>query len=246
MREIEFRFNLAVWTMMNFLWFGLVFASVELIFGQVELIAGWDRKEVLLLVCITSLFFDFFHTFVMQNLKRFSRLIRHGELDLALLKPINLRFLVSTRYFEFDHYPRMIVLFFLIFKFLSDLSVNPSVFAWLNFGLLFALGIFIFYNLFFIFTTTNIWFMRLFNLGDLFSETISVSRYPLYIFKRSARLFFTYVIPVAFIATFPAQALLSRAGFGRVLLGSLIGLVMFFLSQKFWRFALRHYHSASS
>jgi ABC-2 type transport system permease protein len=109
MREIEFRFNLAVWTVMNFLWFGLVFVSVELIFGQVELIAGWQRKEVLLLVCVTALFSDFFHTFFMQNLKRFSRLIRHGELDLALLKPINLRFLVSARYFEFDHYPRMIV-----------------------------------------------------------------------------------------------------------------------------------------
>jgi ABC-2 type transport system permease protein len=126
------------------------------------------------------------------------------------------------------------------------LGVKPSVFAWLNFGLTFTLSIFIFYNLFFIFTTTNIWFMRLFNLGDLFSEIINVGRYPVYIFQKSSQAFFTYLLPVAFIATFPVQALLGRASFGRVLWGSLIGLVMFFLSQKFWLFALRHYSSASS
>ncbi|HUW21381.1 MAG TPA: ABC-2 family transporter protein [Candidatus Bathyarchaeia archaeon] len=246
MRDLEFRFNVLTWALMNFLWFGLIFYSIELIFGQVEKIVGWTKGEVLLLVCVQALFFDFFNTFVMANLRRFSRLVRQGELDFALLKPINSRFLVSARYFEFDHYPRMVFLMFLIARYLADFQIRLSLINWFNFFLLFFSGIFIFYNLFFIFATTNIWFIRIFNLSDLFTETIEVGRFPVYIFKTGARFFFTYIIPAAFVATFPVEVLLKRAGFEKLPVALVICLVMFIVSQKFWQFALKHYQSASS
>lgn len=246
MRDLEFRFNVLVWTLMDFVWFGLLLVSVELIFGQVQTIAGWSKGEVLILLCIDALFFDFLWTFVLDNLKYFSRLVRYGDLDFALLKPINLRFLVSTRYFESDHYLRILFLLYLIPKFLGDYHIYPTIWSWLMFGLLFALGIFIFYNLFFILTTTNFWFINLFNLQDLFNEIVDAGRFPVYVFKGGMRLFFICIIPIAFIATFPTQALLGRAGFEMVLMAILIGLAMFILSQKFWHFALRRYQSASS
>jgi ABC-2 type transport system permease protein len=246
MRELEFRFNVAIWAILNFFWLGLMVLSVELIFGQVEAIAGWSKNEVLLLIYIQALFSDFIDIFILENLKRFSRLVRHGELDLALQKPINLRFLASTRYFKFDHFPRMLILFYLIPQLLKDLSVQPSVSAWLSSSLLLFLGIFIFYNLFFILTTTNFWFINVFNISDLFYEIIDIGQYPVYVFRKTGRLFFTYVLPVAFVATFPVQILLGRVGGKIILVAAAIGLGLFFLSHKFWHFALKHYQSASS
>jgi len=246
MRDWEFRFNVLIWAVMNFSWFGLMLASVHLVFGQVEAIAGWNRDEVLLLVLVQALFLDFLWAFILLNLSKFSRLVRRGDLDLALLKPINLRFLVSTRYFDNDHYPRMIFLFFLIPRFVGRLAVQPTIFAWLNAGLLFGLGLFIFYNLFFMITTTNFWFTNLFNLGDFCSEVIDVGRAPVYIFKNQARIIFIYFIPTAFISTFPVQALLGQIGSEMVLVGMIISLVLLIVSQAFWRFALRHYTSTGS
>lgn len=246
MRDWEFRFNVLIWAVMNFFWFGLMLVSVHLVFGQVEAIAGWNRDEVLLLVLVQALFFDFLWTFIFTNLNKFSRLVRRGDLDLALSKPVNLRFLVSTRYFNNNHYPRMIFLFFLIPRFVGNLPVQPTIFAWLNAGLFFALGLFIFYSLFFMITTTNFWFTNLFNLGELYSEVIDVGRAPVYIFKNQARTLFTYFIPTAFISTFPVQALLGQIGLEMALVGMIIGITLLIISQVFWRFALRYYSSTGS
>lgn len=229
---------------MNFLWLGLMLVSVHLIFGQVEAIAGWSKDEVLLLVLVQALFFDFLWTFVLENMGYFSHYIRRGELDFVLLKPVNPRFMVSTRYFESDHYLRIFLLLFLMTKYLARLNVQATIFSWLNFSLLFGLGLFIFYNLFFILTTTNFWFINLFNLGDLFSEMVNVGRMPVYVFRGGMRLFFTYIIPAAFVATFPTQALLGRIGLEMVFIASLISVVTFATSSWFWQFALKRYSSA--
>lgn len=231
---------------MDFIFFGLTVVSVELIFGQVDSIAGWSREEVLLLICVHGLFFDFLWTFILQNLLSFSHYIRKGELDFALLKPVNLRFLVSTRYFEFDHWLRIIFLIFLLFKLLRRIPVQLTIFSWLNFSLLFFLGLFIFYNFYFMITTTNFWFINIYNLEDLFHEISQVGRVPVYVFQRGMRFIFTYIIPVAFIATFPVQVLLGRSDSKITVLALVLALISFFLSQKFWNFALKHYSSASS
>lgn len=245
-RELEFRFNLLTWTMMDFVFFGLMVVSVELIFGQVSSIAGWSRQEILILACVQSLFVDFFWTFIMMNLLNFSRLIRHGDFDFVLLKPINLRFYVSTRYFEFDHYLRIVFLSLLLPRIIKGMAVTITIANFLNFILLFFLGIFIFYNFYFMITTLNFWLINLFNLEDLFHHIYEAGRFPVQIFNRSLRLVFTYFIPVAFIATFPVQVLLGKAGFEKVFLGIIMAVISFFLSQKFWNFALKQYSSASS
>lgn len=245
-RDWEFRFNVVIWTFMEFLWFGLFLVSVELAFGQVDSIAGWTKDEVLLLTCVYTLFHDFAWTFVLDNLNRFSEQIRRGNFDFILLKPINPRFHVSTRYFESDHYLKIVAMIILINHFLDRLQIHLSLSSGIIFFCLFFLGLFIIYNLFFIFSTTNIWFINLFNLQELYGSVIDAGRFPVAIFKGNLKHIFIYLIPVAFIATFPTQALMGKIGFEKVFLGILIAIVMFAVSQWFWKFALRRYQSASS
>lgn len=95
-------------------------------------------------------------------------------------------------------------------------------------------------------TTTNFWFINIYNLEDLFHEISQVGRVPVYVFQRGMRFIFTYIIPVAFIATFPVQVLLGRSDPKITVLALVLALISFFLSQKFWNFALKHYSSASS
>jgi ABC-2 type transport system permease protein len=60
------------------------------------------------------------------------------------------------------------------------------------------------------------------------------------------RLFFTFVVPVAFLTTVPAQAMLNRSEITWVLGAVLLAGILFSFSVLFWRFALRFYTSASS
>jgi ABC-2 type transport system permease protein len=51
---------------------------------------------------------------------------------------------------------------------------------------------------------------------------------------------------VAFLTTFPAQALLGRLEDWIAVVAVLAAAVLFVLARVFWRFALRHYTGASS
>ncbi len=56
----------------------------------------------------------------------------------------------------------------------------------------------------------------------------------------------TVVIPVAFLTTFPAQALLGRLEWWLAVVAIGLAATLFVLASAFWRFALRYYTGASS
>lgn len=60
------------------------------------------------------------------------------------------------------------------------------------------------------------------------------------------RLVFTAALPIAFLTTVPAEAILRRATPGWMALALLVAGVSLVLCRAFWRFAPRHYTSASS
>lgn len=244
--ETAFRGNLIFWTLENLFWLFLALAVVELIFGQVVSLAGWDKNRILLIVFISSLFHDFCWTLIFRNLGDFSDMVRGGKLDFVLLKPVNQQFLLSFKRLEFDHYVRIILESFLIYKY--TILITGS-FYWLNlliFLLVFLSGFMIFYSFYFILTTTNIWFINLANLIDFFHDLKDLGGKPVYIFNKGLLFFFSFILPVGFIATFPAEALLGQILYGKILLAPLLAGFFLFLSQKFFYFALRHYTSASS
>lgn len=246
MREMEFRFNLLLWTVMDFIFLMMIFIGIELIFGQVQAIAGWSKNEVLLLVLTSAMAGDFMWTFFHINLMYFSDLVRLGTLDFALLKPTNSRFLVSSRYFEFDHYLRIVFIIYFLNHLLGKMGIMPSLISWLFYFLAFFLGLIIIYNFFFILTTSNIWFIRIFNFSNLFEEVADIARFPSTIFKGKLRYLFTYFIPTIFIAYFPVEILLNRRGWEIVVFSLVICILLYIISQKFWHFALKYYQGASS
>jgi len=73
-----------------------------------------------------------------------------------------------------------------------------------------------------------------------------MGKFPVDIFKGFFRIILIYVVPVAYIATFPVEALLGKVGWERIIPAIFLAVGTFALSQWFWNFALRHYSSASS
>jgi len=78
------------------------------------------------------------------------------------------------------------------------------------------------------------------------SSLLEAGKYPVFAYPAAYRVFFTAVLPVAFMTTVPAQAMRGEASAWWLvgLLGVSLGLLAG--SIGFWRFALRSYTSASS
>ena len=220
--------------------------SVILIFGQVDSLAGWRKEEVMILAVVGMLFHDIMEMFFMGNLQRFSHFIRHGEFDFILLKPVNSRFMASFRYAEFQNVFRIVIMVFVLSSLLQGAGISPTIYEWAGFFAFFLAGLIVFYNIFFTVITTNFWLINVFNFNDIFDRFLSAGRYPVDVFKGRLKSFFAYVIPLGLIATFATEIFLGRARLVSIALALFMVVATSLFSELFWRFALKHYQSASS
>lgn len=87
-------------------------------------------------------------------------------------------------------------------------------------------------------------------LGSWVDELLSTfGNYPLSILPKVVVGLFTFVLPLAFVAYFPAEVILGIAPTHGVMSivtrwSPLAGLLLFIAAKRVWSYSLRHYHSA--
>jgi ABC-2 type transport system permease protein len=122
----------------------------------------------------------------------------------------------------------------------------PTLMQLTTFGVMIPAGMITVYSIWLMLTTTAFWFVRVENLGEVFYAFYETGRFPVTVYNRWLRLVLTYIVPIAFLTTFPAATLLGKLSLVFVLGSILIAVVLFYASSRFWNYAIRFYSSASS
>jgi len=141
---------------------------------------------------------------------------------------------------------RILIVAFALPWYLGKMGLAVSFGSWMLFLILIILAVTAFYNLYFIIASLSFWLQNIFNLNDLFAEILDVGKRTTDIFTGVAGGAILFVIPVGLIATIPAKVLMGTAGWEILPLLLLSNLILFVISRKFFRFAIRFYSSASS
>jgi ABC-2 type transport system permease protein len=97
-----------------------------------------------------------------------------------------------------------------------------------------------------ILTTTAFWLIRIWELVNLFQGLYAAGRWPVTIYPAWLRIGLTFLVPVAFAVTVPAEALTNRLT-PLTLMGA-CGLAVLFISlaRFIWRLGVRSYSGASA
>ncbi|MDB9313509.1 ABC transporter permease [Spirulina sp. CS-785/01] len=203
----------------------------------------WSWEEALTVLGTFTLLQGFAATFLIPNLNRIVEQVQQGTLDFILLKPISSQFWLSARTLSPWGFPDLVFGTVIITYAGSRLNLEL-----LNYGLALIpllFGIIILYSLWFMMGATSIWFVKIYNVTEVLRGLLEAGRFPMVAYPALYRVFFTFVIPVAFLTTIPAKVLLGRSE-GFWVLGGGLAIGLFLCSRLFWRFALRFYTSASS
>jgi ABC-2 type transport system permease protein len=206
--------------------------------------AGWTWEQALVVLGVFTLLQGFSATFLAPNLNRIVRHIQQGTLDFVLLKPISSQFWLSTHTVSPWGLPDLIFGAIVIFCAGSRAGLPASGYLLSLVPLLF--GFLILYSLWFMLGAMSIWFVKIYNVTEVLRGLLEAGRYPIVAYPVAYRFFFTYVVPVTFLTTVPAEVILGRGEPAWVLGAGALAIVLLFLSNAFWRFALRFYTSASS
>lgn len=243
--QLEYRTNFVVNLIGSLLTAGGALFGLFVLYGDGQPLGGWSYREALVVVGLYTLIQGFIGAFLSPNLNSIGEGVRTGTMDFTLLKPIDAQFLVSTRNVNIFRITDILVGIGLIVwaaARLPDAAVGGMVAG----GILVLASLVMVYAVWLMLTTTAFWFVKVANLTDLFSSLFRAGQMPISAFPGWVRMIFTFIIPIAFITTVPAEAIVGRATPGGALAALLVALLLVGASRWFWRFALRDYTSASS
>ncbi len=206
--------------------------------------AGWSWEAALIVLGIFTLLQGFSATFLAPNLNRIVRHVQEGTLDFVLLKPIRSQFWLSVHTFSPWGLPDLVFGSAIIGYAGTRLNLRINDYIISTIPLCF--GFIILYSLWFMLGATSIWFVKIYNVTEVLRGLLEAGRYPMVAYPTAFRFFFTFVVPVAFLTTVPAQLMLGQSEIPWLIGSLILALGLFAASTWFWRFALRFYTSASS
>lgn len=252
-REMSFRGNFLIEVVTRAFWFAAQIVMFDLIYRNVRTVNGWERYEFFAFMATGMIINTLIEAFFMPNCANFSELIRKGNLDFVLLKPIDTQFLISFEKLDLGSLSHLLMSGSLLIYALIRIGEPISATQVLMYLGLIAVGVAFFYSLMIILASTSIWFGRNQGLYDFWFYITIFARYPRSIYAGSRAgellsLVFSYVLPILLVVTVPAEVivnkLLAPSWIAWVTLAAaVLGL---FVSRAVFQWSLRLYRSASS
>lgn len=245
-RAMEFRAQFFAGIIGYAIWTGISLVFIQAVFGSVGAVRGWTRDEMWVLYGTFVVLESFCYGVLGPNMWRFSGTVRDGSLDLALTRPVNIQFYVSTRYLDLNGCLNAIVGIVLIVVGLARLGHWPGPVEWLLWALHLMTGFVMGYAIWFACCVIAIWAVKLEGIAVIFDPMMQMARFPVEIYPQRAITLLTFGLPIAFLTTYPTLALLGRGQFNHLAIAFGLAALLLFLSNRWFNFALRYYGSASS
>jgi ABC-2 type transport system permease protein len=251
MQELAFRGNFLIRVGTELLWFLLLCLFYEVIYQKTNSIAGWSQYEYLVLVGTHFIVTGLVETFFMPNFTELAEKVRSGKLDFALAKPVDEQFLLTTQMLDWATFTNVAYGVGMVIFSLARLGTTPTLAQGVVYVMTMLAGVALFYSVMTMLAVTAVWLIRNQHLYEMWFYVNVFARYPREVFEgplgSPLRWLTTFIVPVLVAVAVPAETLakgLTQYGMAGY---SLAAAVLFLaLSRWVFRWALRHYRSASS
>ena len=244
--ELEYRLNFVSNAVLSLFWLGWAVAGMAVYFQFTDSVRGWTYPELLVVVGFFFMISGVRSALITPNLARITEYVRLGTLDFLLTKPIDAQFMVSLRHVGVYNFldPVLGLVLAIVGVAASGRGVTPAAVG--AFAVLLMAGVLLLYALALALMSASVWTVSSDGMDDVLQGIVEVARLPVQMYRGVLQTVLTVGAPVAFLTTFPAEALLGRADARLLLVAPAAAAVAFLAASAFWRLALRSYAGASS
>ena len=246
MNEVQYRVNFFVQIGQSAIALATGLIVLSLVFSYTDSLNDWSRPELLIVMGVHIMIGGFVQMLIQPNMVRLMDDIGQGTLDYMLTKPENAQLLVSVRELRFWQLVDVIVGIVVIGWGINELQVGMTLWGALGFAITLILGLFILYSFWLMLASLAFWFIRLFEIVQIFQTMYQAGRWPVGIYPNWLRLILTFLVPVAFAVTVPAEAFTARLSVATFGLSVGLTAVLFFIASRIWRWGLSNYSGASA
>jgi ABC-2 type transport system permease protein len=246
LNELQYRANFFIQLLQSAISVGVALVVLKLVYSQTDELNGWTVSELLVVLGIQLLLGGVIRTTIQPNMQRLMEEVRDGKLDFALTKPEDSQLLVSVRDVQIWRAVDVIAGAAVLAYGIDGLEHGVGAGDALLFVGLLLLGAVTIYCFWLVIATLAFWIVNVWEIIELFDGIYQAGRWPTSIFPTWLRVGVTFIFPLAFAITVPAEAVTSRLEWGTVGLALGFAAALFAFTRWWWGFGLRHYSGASA
>jgi ABC-2 type transport system permease protein len=246
LNELQYRVNLVFRLLESLIGLGTALLALGVVFSKTDTLAGWRPAELLAVVGVYFLVGGLTQLVVRPSLSRFMEDVRLGTLDFTLTKPVDAQLLVSMRQVEIWKGIDVLLGLVVLAVALVRLGASVGPVQAMAFALALLAGVTIVYSFLLILATCSFWFVRLENILVIFQSMYEAGRWPVGIYPPWLRAVLTFLIPVGFAITVPAEGLVGRLNWPTLLGAVALAVALPLVARWFWTVGVRHYSGASA
>ena len=244
--ELAYPANLAVQLVQSAASVVFALAGLAVVFSHTTTLGGWSADELLALVGVYVLVGGVIGLVIQPSMQQLMEDVRLGTLDYSLLQPEDSQTLLSVRRVEVSKVLDVATGCALLALALGRLGAHVGAGRAAAFAAALACGGAIVYSVWLTLATCAFWFVRVDNILVVFETMYDAGRWPVGIYPRWLRVALTFLVPVAFATTVPAEALTGRLPAAGLAGALAVAAVLLAASRAFWLAGVRHYSGASS
>ncbi len=246
MNELQYRVNFWLQLLQSAVALGVGLVGLGLVFSHTTDLAGWSRPELLAVMGVHILLGGVIGAVIQPNMLRLMEDVRQGTLDFALTKPEDGQALVSVREIRIWRLVDVAVGGVVLGVALAELGGGVGPLEALIFAAALLLGALMIYSFWLMLTSVAFWVVRVDEMLNLFEGLYAAGRWPVSIYPGWLQGLLTFLVPVAFAVTVPAEALTGRLSPGTLGLAAALAAALMLAARLVWRVALRQYSGASA
>jgi ABC-2 type transport system permease protein len=243
--DLEYRANFFTRILTDIFWYAAQILTFEVIYQHTNKIGDWGLKEMRVFLGLLFVIDAFYMIIIHENLENLSEKVRKGDLDLLLAKPVNSQFMITLQKANTAILGNFLIgTSWLIYALNGLDDFNYWRLLWLI--ILVPCSLAVIYTMRFMFSATAVIFTRSENLQFLWWQVYRLGMRPDSMYFPWLKFILLTVIPVGVIVSIPARALLNPPDLIYLLWPLILAPILIYLSNRFWKFALKFYSSASS
>jgi ABC-2 type transport system permease protein len=246
MGEAAYRVNFVIQLFQSLLGLVTALGGLAVVFTYTDTLGGWRADEVVALVGVYILVGGVIGVVIQPSMEALIEGVHDGSLDFTLTMPEDAQLLASIEDVDIWEVLNVVLGIGVLGVALSRLGAQVGVAEAGAFGLMVLAGGAIVYSFWLILATLSFWFVRVENILVIFQSVYEAGRWPVSLYPAWLRFGLTFLVPVAFAVTVPAEALTGRLTWQTGLLAVGLAAALLVVSRVFWKVGLSNYSGASA
>lgn len=245
MESMEYRLNFLLRIFVELLWYATQLSVFEVLYVHTSSIAGWEIQDVRVFMGTLFMLDCVWMTFFNENFDKFSELVKRGDLDLLLTKPIDAQFMISLRRANPIYFFNFLLVSVYFIWALQGLDRSIPLLSAVKYLFLLVCGLAALYSLRMFFAVLVLIVHNAQNLTYVWYQFYRLGTRPHSIYPTWLRLVVTLILPVGLIVSVPSYHLLFESD-ETLWTTPVIAFLLIALSRWAWLKGLEKYASASS